>query len=1052
MKKSYFNSVINISFLRNKFHIGLLLIFIISANCQDSNKIIKFKKDGNIVIYNKKDDNITKTHLYSPLIYIKINENNINFKDNNIFPVENGYFTCTIPDQDISLLDISYEEFTLNSHLILKNYPNLLFNTNKTFSLFSININNGYLSKYEKYKSNFLEKNNFNFIKGICPEDRDEILFLRIDYFIQMRYTYEFKNNILNPTDNTNMQNDNIIWLSHLIKIIPIYPNIISNNNDIYENKNENDDNYKFFEKDDFYIYEINDNETISVIYSQDNDLNAEINDIQNDFNFNNYYFGNKIRDKLFQNKIMKKDTSSRYIFIKFPKTFIFAFVLLLLMSNFIRSKIKEHRNKITQENKNENIIIQTEQVNIEVKENKNNEIVKKKKLISPSLRAKSITNLNIFYSIEKNEAKPKNKEEKNLNRHSKIKSLLKNFSSSKKKDLFLSKKTSYRKSFQIYKKKKTPATIDEKNTLNLLFNTYLEDIKNNNNNESSINLNLKTISIKDKYKKLYSLLEDTEKSINSSNTIEEFKDNKINIGHQNFLRKEFQNNFNYVIDSGRLLKEFKDFHFIGKGGFGVVLKASNILDEGQWAIKIMRINLDLKKAKELNAIQEIKMMSKFKKKNIVRYKTCWFEFAQNDQIDTKKSRERSASLDNNKEDSGMNDYVNPKIFEKIKVKENRRKNSVYYERDKDKEIMPIEEKEEDIKVKNNNHSSFKPKIEKIKPPKKRQRATSSIWDDDDDFSDDSLGADKNYVIKEEGKNINLDDNNEYNDEEDENSGEEEDEENYNYYYGENKEIIKEENYKKEENMDSIEDSSDEYNNLRFQKKESKIHVNESSSNIIYSNSNNSISENKKKSEEENDNEQNNKKINSKLIIYFFIQMEYCSGCSMNYYLSHRKTVPSKSLTSYMFFQMCYAVKHIHEANIIHRDLKPGNIFIMKDYLIKIGDFGLALNFGKTKNEQGGTYLYQSPEQIQNKIYDQKVDIFALGVILVELVSQFDSQFERVEVLQGLKNNSYPDYLEKDHLNEYNLIKKMTRLNADERPNIQDIFNDIDFIELINSQ
>ena len=179
--------------------------------------------------------------------------------------------------------------------------------------------------------------------------------------------------------------------------------------------------------------------------------------------------------------------------------------------------------------------------------------------------------------------------------------------------------------------------------------------------------------------------------------------------------------------------------------------------------------------------------------------------------------------------------------------------------------------------------------------------------------------------------------------------------------------------------------------------------------------------------------------------------MEYCSGCPMNYYLSHRKKVPSKSLTSYMFFQMCYAVKHIHEANIIHRDLKPGNIFIMKDYLIKIGDFGLALNFGKTKNEQGGTYLYQSPEQIQNKTYDQKVDIFALGVILVELVSKFDTEYERVEVLQGLKNNSYPNYLEKDHLNEFNLIKKMTRLNSDERPNIQDIFSDPDFIALSNS-
>jgi serine/threonine protein kinase len=146
---------------------------------------------------------------------------------------------------------------------------------------------------------------------------------------------------------------------------------------------------------------------------------------------------------------------------------------------------------------------------------------------------------------------------------------------------------------------------------------------------------------------------------------------------------------------------------------------------------------------------------------------------------------------------------------------------------------------------------------------------------------------------------------------------------------------------------------------------------------------------------------------------------------------------------------MCNAVKHIHEGNIIHRDLKPGNIFIIDDYLIKIGDFGLALNSTVKEYKQGGTYLYQSPEQIKNEPYDEKIDIFALGVILVELVSKFNTEFERRETLQGLKKEIYPEYLKKDHLKEYNLVKKMTRLNPKERPNIKDIFNDNDFNDLI---
>jgi NIMA (never in mitosis gene a)-related kinase len=147
---------------------------------------------------------------------------------------------------------------------------------------------------------------------------------------------------------------------------------------------------------------------------------------------------------------------------------------------------------------------------------------------------------------------------------------------------------------------------------------------------------------------------------------------------------------------------------------------------------------------------------------------------------------------------------------------------------------------------------------------------------------------------------------------------------------------------------------------------------------------------------------------------------------------------------------MCKAVKHIHEGNIIHRDLKPGNIFLIDDYIIKIGDFGLALNSKSNQNKQGGTYLYQSPEQINNKPYDEKVDIFALGVILVELVSKFNTEFERSEILQGLKKSIYPEYLKDGHLKEYNLVKKMTTLDPKERPNIKDIFKDNDFIDLIN--
>ena len=119
MKKPYYNIIKN---LFPNIHFTLLIIFIILANCDDLNRIIKFKIDGNILIFDKENNNTTKTHLFSPLVYVKLNEQNINFLDKNILISESGDFTYIIPGQDISLIKISFEEFTLNSHLILGEY------------------------------------------------------------------------------------------------------------------------------------------------------------------------------------------------------------------------------------------------------------------------------------------------------------------------------------------------------------------------------------------------------------------------------------------------------------------------------------------------------------------------------------------------------------------------------------------------------------------------------------------------------------------------------------------------------------------------------------------------------------------------------------------------------------------------------------------------------------------------------------------------------------------------------------------------------------------
>lgn len=88
------------------------------------------------------------------------------------------------------------------------------------------------------------------------------------------------------------------------------------------------------------------------------------------------------------------------------------------------------------------------------------------------------------------------------------------------------------------------------------------------------------------------------------------------------------------------------------------------------------------------------------------------------------------------------------------------------------------------------------------------------------------------------------------------------------------------------------------------------------------------------------------------------------------------------------FTQICLALKHVHDRKIIHRDLKCQNIFLTKNGIIKLGDFGIARVLSNTRENARtmvGTPYYLSPEIIENKPYSFKSDMWSLGVVLYEL-------------------------------------------------------------------
>lgn len=85
---------------------------------------------------------------------------------------------------------------------------------------------------------------------------------------------------------------------------------------------------------------------------------------------------------------------------------------------------------------------------------------------------------------------------------------------------------------------------------------------------------------------------------------------------------------------------------------------------------------------------------------------------------------------------------------------------------------------------------------------------------------------------------------------------------------------------------------------------------------------------------------------------------------------------------------MCSALELCRENNIIHRDIKPQNIFVSRYGVFKLGDFGVAkASTIRTSADKVGTYSYMAPEVYKGKGYDDRVDIYSLGMVLYWLLN-----------------------------------------------------------------
>jgi serine/threonine protein kinase len=118
-----------------------------------------------------------------------------------------------------------------------------------------------------------------------------------------------------------------------------------------------------------------------------------------------------------------------------------------------------------------------------------------------------------------------------------------------------------------------------------------------------------------------------------------------------------------------------------------------------------------------------------------------------------------------------------------------------------------------------------------------------------------------------------------------------------------------------------------------------------------------------------------------------YIAMRYLGGGSMAQLI--RRGVPKLADLEKSFGQTAQALDHAHRQGIIHRDLKPGNIMLDENGNAYLSDFGIARVLGSNLTGSAiiGTPAYMSPEQANGFPLDARSDIYALGVVLFELIT-----------------------------------------------------------------